>query len=76
MKAPLTNFDFMNYYDRNSQFGGVFSRDNIPHFKDMFYVINLDGKSGPGTHWVVMYNVDRPTCIYFDSFGVDPQKRC
>ena len=34
-----------------------------------FYIINLDYSTGPGTHWVALYNVG-PKPIYFDSFGV------
>ena len=71
MKAPLSNFDFMSYYKNNTKFAGVFSRDNIPTLKDKFYIINLDDQQGPGTHWVIVFNVGE-SCIYFDSFGVSP----
>ena len=39
------------------------------HIERKFYIINLDDESGPGSHWVVLYNL-RKTPIYFDSFGV------
>ena len=38
-----------------------------------FYIINLDDETGPGTHWVLMYNIQNPP-IYFDSFGVWPPR--
>ena len=71
LKAPLTNFDFMRYYKDNPKFGSVYSRDNLPRLKESFYIVNLDDKGGPGTHWVVVYNLGK-NCIYFDSFGVSP----
>ena len=43
------------------------------HIERKFYIINLDDESGPGTHWVVLYNL-RKRPIYFDSFGVWPPK--
>ena len=61
----------MKYYKHTPSFGGVFSRDNVPSLRENFYVVNLDDKSGAGTHWVVIFNIGLP-CIYFDSFGVQP----
>lgn len=62
----------MDYYDKHAKFGGVFSRDNLPYMlKEQFYIVNLDDKEGPGTHWVVIFNIGEQ-CIYFDSFAVDP----
>ena len=40
---PLTNFEIQKYYENESRFNGVFSRDNITkNIKDGAYVINLD----------------------------------
>ena len=40
---PLTNFEIQKYYENESRFNGVFSRDNLPKkVKDGTYVINLD----------------------------------
>ena len=73
MIAPLTNYNFMDYYNDDAAFGGVFSRDNVPQLSNRFYIINLDDLQGPGTHWVVVFNIGKP-CIYFDSFAVPPPK--
>ena len=51
-------------YDR------VFSRDNIPNQNGM-YIINLDSKIGPGTHWVSVI-IEPNRLLYFDSFGLIP----
>ena len=72
MRAPLTNFNFHDYYKGNALFGGVHSRDNVPRLKNKFYIVNLDDYEGPGTHWIAIFNVYRDEIIYFDSFGVDP----
>ena len=70
---PLTNFEIMKYYENESRFNGVYSRDNLPNkIKDGAYVINVDEFSDIGTHWIVLYVKNNNNNItYFDSFGVD-----
>ena len=60
----------MKYYENESRFNGVYSRDNLPNkIKDGAFVINLDEYSDIGTHWVALWvNINNVT--YFDSFGV------
>ena len=68
---PLTNFEIMKYYENESRFNGVYSRDNLPNkIKDGAYVINLDEYSDNGTHWIALY-VKNNVVTYFDSFGVE-----
>ena len=67
---PLTNFEIQKYYQNESRFNGVYSRDNLPKIKDRNYVINLDEYSDIGTHWVALY-VQNNNVTYFDSFGVE-----
>ena len=38
---PLTNFETQKYYQNESIFSGVYSRNNLPKLKDGSYVINL-----------------------------------
>ena len=53
---PLTNFETKRYYQNETKFNGVYSRDNLPdEIKDGAYVINLDEYSDNGTHWVALY---------------------
>ena len=66
---PLTNFEIQTYYQNESRFNGVYSRDNLPKIKEGTYVINLDEYSDIGTHWVSLY-VENNNVTYFDSFGV------
>ena len=54
----------------NKKYDGVFSRDNIPNQNGM-YIINLDSKIGPGTHWVSVI-IEPNKVLYFDSFGLIP----
>ena len=69
----LSNFDIIDYYDNIKQFGGVYSRNNLPSLiKYKFYIVNLDDATGPGSHWVCIFNCHPDVCYYFDSFGVDP----
>ena len=61
----------MKYYENESRFNGVYSRDNLPNkIKDGVYVINLDEYSDIGTHWIALY-VKNNDITYFDSFGVE-----
>ena len=61
----------MKYYENESRFNGIYSRDNLPNkIKDGAYVINLDEHSDIGTHWIAFWvNINNVT--YFDSFGVE-----
>ena len=52
---PLTNLEIMKYYENESKFNGVHSRD---------------GYSDSGTHWIALY-VKNNVITYFDSFGVE-----
>ena len=55
-----------------SVFVDVINRETIYKVNRVgFYVINLDDKTGPGTHWVAMYYNPKFT-FYFDSFGMPP----
>ena len=68
---PLINFDIMKYYEDESRFNGVYSRDNLPNkIKDGAYVTNLDEYSDIGTHWIALY-VKNNDITYFYSFGVE-----
>ena len=68
---PLTNFEIQKYYENESKFNDVYSRDNLPNkIKDGAYVINLDEYSNMGTHWIALY-VKNNDITYFDSFGVE-----
>ena len=71
---PLTNFEIIKYYENESRFNGVYSRDNLPNkIKDGAYVINLDEYSDIGTHWVALWVNNNVTD--FDSFGVEHIQR-
>ena len=61
----------MKYYENESRFNGVYSRNNLPNkIKDRAYAINLDEYSNIGTHWITLY-VKNNDITYFDSFGVE-----
>ena len=52
----LTNFDIQKYFQNETRFNGVFSRDNVPKkIKDGAYVINLDEYADVGTHWIALF---------------------
>ena len=61
---PLTNFEIQKYYHNEPRFNGVYSRDKLRKIKDEEYVINLDGYSTIGTHWVALYVQNNVTYCY------------
>ena len=68
---PLTNFEIQEYYQNETRFNGVFSRDNLPNsIKNGAYVINLDEYHDIGTLFVALY-VNNKIVTYFYSFGVE-----
>ena len=67
---PLTNFEIQKYYENESSFNGVFSRDNLTKkIKDRAYVINLDEYEDIGTHLIALF-CKKDEIVCFDSFGV------
>ena len=54
-RQPLTNFKIQKYYQNQTRFNGVYSRDNLPKIKGGAYVINLDNYSDIGTHSIALY---------------------
>ena len=61
----------MKYYENESRFSGVYSRDNLPSkIRDGANVINLDEYSHIGTPWIAWY-VKNNDITSFDSFGVE-----
>ena len=53
---PLTKFEIQKYYQNESRFNEVFSRDNLPKtVKDGASVINFDKYADVGTHWIVYF---------------------
>ena len=68
---PLTNFEIQKYYENETRFNGVFSRDNLPKkIKDGTYVINFDEYAETGTHWIALF-CEKNEIVYFNSFGVE-----
>ena len=62
---PLTNFEIQNYYQSESRFNGVYSRNNLPKkIKDGTYVINLDEYADVGTHGIALF-CNRNEIVYF-----------
>ena len=67
---PWTNFEIQKYYQYESKFNGVYSRDNLQKIKVGAYIINVDEYSDIGGHQVALY-VQNNDVTYFDSFGVE-----
>ena len=68
---PLTNFEIQKYYENESRFNRVFSRDNLPEkVKNGAFVIHFDEYLDTGTHWIALF-CKKNEIVYFDSFGVE-----
>ena len=64
---PLTNFEIQKYYQNESKFNGVYSRNNLSTIKGGAYIINLDDYESVGTHWTLLY-VNDDDVTYFGSW--------
>ena len=68
---PLTSLKIQRYYQNESRFNGVYSRDNIPdEIKVETYITSLDEYADIGTHWIALY-MNGNAVTYFDSFEVE-----
>ena len=67
---PFTNFEIQKYYQNESRFNSVYSRDNLPKIKDGACLINLDEYFDIGTYWIALH-ASNNNVTYFDSFGVE-----
>ena len=46
----LTNFEIQKYYQNESKFNGLYSRNNLSKIKDVVFIINLNEYESVGTH--------------------------
>ena len=61
----LSNTKITKYFNYKPRFNGVFSRDNLPRFKDWAYALNLDDKKSKESCWVSLF-IDRNTGTHFN----------
>ena len=57
----LTNFEIQKYYQNESKFNGVYSRNNLFKIKNGSHIINLDTYKSMGTHGIALYGNDKHT---------------
>ena len=63
---PLTNFEIQRYYQNESRFNGIYSRNELPNkIKDGAYVKNFDEYARIGAHWIALYILNKDA-TYFD----------
>jgi len=72
---PLSNVEIQDAVRKLGVpgFRGVYVRDNLPSKprRKECGTLNLDDRTGKGTHWVAWHNKDGEK-YYFDSYGVQP----
>ena len=62
----VRNFELEKYYQNESRFNGVYSRNNLPiKLKYGAYVINFDEYADVGTHWIALF-CNRSEIVYFN----------
>lgn len=64
--------DFMQFYNINKIFKGVFACDKLPVSFSLpaAFIVNLSPSSSEGSHWIAIYIDKFKQCEYFDSFGL------
>lgn len=71
-KRALSNLDLIKYTHKLKirKFRGVYMRNSLPEkiTKNESGIINLDDKTGPGTHWTAYIKKEK-NIMYFDSMG-------
>ena len=65
----LTNFEIQKYYEKETKFNGVYSRNSLSKITDGAYVTNRDEYESIGTHWIALH-VNDNNVTHFDSFGL------
>ena len=68
-----------NHPKTQKNFQGVYSIDQLPKKKNFsnkktFLVVNIDPSYKRGSHWVALMIDKNGKNIYFDSYGLPPQK--
>ena len=54
----MTNIEIQKYYQNESRFNGVCSRNHLSkNIKDGAYVVNLDEYADVEAHWIAMFQV-------------------
>ena len=54
----MTNIEKQKYYQNESRFNGVYSRNHLSkNIKDGAYVVNLDEYADVEAHWIAMFQV-------------------
>ena len=54
----MTNIEIQKYYQNESRFNGVYSRNHLSkNIKDGAYVVNLDEYADVEAHWIAMFQV-------------------
>ena len=66
----LTNSKIQRYYQIESKFNLVYSKNNLPKINDEAYIINLDKYKSTGSHWIVL-NMNGYNVTYFNSLGFE-----
>jgi len=74
---PLSNVEIQDAVRKLGVLGfpGVYVRDNLPSKprRKECGILNLDDRTGKGTHWVAWHKKDGDK-YYFDSYGVQPPR--
>jgi hypothetical protein len=53
----------------------IIMKDEVEYVKtNHYYIVNLDEKSGNGTHWTALI-CTKSDCMYFDSYGTPPPEK-
>ena len=61
----LTNFEIQKYFENESKFNSIYSRNNLSKIKDGTNTINLDDLKSIGTHWIALSVIDNNvTCFW------------
>ena len=70
MKRGLTDLEINEMLRGEAGFQGCFMRNDARLPQQGCYILNLDEREDPGTHWTAVYHGE-----YYDPFGLPPPQR-
>ncbi len=68
----LSNFDIESFFAHDPRFGGVINKNDLEKYPNKIFIANLDARQNPGSHWILVSNINPSYVYFFDSYGTDP----
>jgi hypothetical protein len=65
----MSDKNISDYFKKDSKFGGVINKNDLNKLDNKVYIFNIGHKSGQGSHWQLISNLNPNYVYFFDSFA-------